>query len=237
MINYENVRQEHNALDGKALLEPLIKQIFPGRIALVSSFGAESAILLHMISEIDPATPVIFLNTGKLFAETLLYRSQLTKRLGLTDVRIIEPEPEDIKSFDNNGTLWQSDVDTCCHIRKVLPLERALKGFHAWITGRKRFQGGIRTSLEQVETADWRLKVNPLANWTEEQISDYMTAHDLPPHPMVADGYPSIGCMPCTIPANEKDARSGRWANQEKTECGIHWSANGRRVAVSPRAF
>ena len=233
MINFEAVKTDYHGLSGQAVLEPLIKDIFPGRIALVSSFGAESAVLLHMISEIDKSTPVIFLNTGKLFAETLVFQTQLTKRLGLTDVRVIEPAKSDLEAYDAQGKLWESDTDACCHIRKVLPLERALQGFQAWITGRKRSQGGIRSELPLLETADWRLKVNPLAGWSPAQIEDYLTEHDLPHHPLVAEGYRSIGCIPCTIPAGGNDARSGRWANQEKVECGIHWSANGKPMAIS----
>lgn len=227
MINFKTIESDFESLSGKALLEPLIKDIFPGRIALVSSFGAESAVLLHMVAEIDKATPVVFLNTGKLFGETLAYRTQLTKKLGLTDVRVIEPEQQDLFDYDPKGELWQSSTDACCHIRKVLPLERALHGFQAWITGRKRYQGGIRKKLPVVETADWRVKVNPLAEWGQDKLDAYLDAHDLPRHPLVAEGYPSIGCIPCTIPADASDARSGRWANQDKTECGIHWSANG----------
>jgi len=233
MINFETVKTDYHGQSAQDVLKSLIKDIFPGRIAMVSSFGAESAVLLHMVSEIDKTTPVIFLNTGKLFAETLVFQTQLSKRLGLTDVRVIDPAKSDLDTYDEQGNLWESDTDACCHIRKVLPMEEALKGFQAWITGRKRFQGGIRTELPMLETADWRLKVNPLAGWPPEQVEDYLTKHDLPRHPLVAEGYRSIGCIPCTIPAGGSDARSGRWANQEKVECGIHWSANGKPTALS----
>jgi phosphoadenosine phosphosulfate reductase len=230
MIGFDALKSEFEALDGATLLGPLIREVFPGRIALVSSFGAESAVLLHMVSEIDPKTPVIFLNTGKLFRETLDYQRELTKRLALQDVRVVEPLPADVQFLDKDGELWRRSVDACCQFRKVEPLERALAGFQAWITGRKRFQGGIRKTLDPLEHADWRFKVNPLVGWSEDRIDEYMQTHDLPRHPLVAEGYPSIGCKPCTIPANGTDARSGRWAEQEKTECGIHWSANGTPV-------
>ena len=193
------------------------------QVALVSSFGAESAVLLHMVSQLNPQTPVLFLDTGMLFGQTLDYRQQLAARLGLTDVRDLRPRFEDLAVGDPNAELWKTDTDACCHIRKVLPLDRALAGFGGWITGRKRFQGGDRLRLRVVERADGQIKFNPLANWTKEQIEAYAAEHDLPPHPLVAFGYPSIGCWPCTQPVEEgQDERAGRWAGQDKTECGIH---------------
>jgi phosphoadenosine phosphosulfate reductase len=193
------------------------------RLALVSSFGAESAVLLHMAAEIDPDIAVLFLDTGMLFGQTLDYRKALAARLGLTDVRDLRPQYQDLATRDPSANLWRTDTDACCHIRKVLPLERALGDFDGWITGRKRFQGGDRLRLQVVEHAGGKLKVNPLANWTKEQITAYADRHDLPPHPLVEFGYPSIGCWPCTQPVEKgQDERSGRWAGSEKTECGIH---------------
>ncbi|QPC45009.1 phosphoadenylyl-sulfate reductase [Kaustia mangrovi] len=234
MIRYDLVIRRYGELSGAALLAPLIQEVFPGRIALVSSFGAESAVLLHMISEIDRATPVVFLDTGKLFPETLLYRDRLIARLGLTDVRSIGPEAHETPALDPDGTLWQSAPDACCHFRKVVPLERALRGFTAWITGRKRMHGGERAVLPMLETADWRLKANPLADWSAEDIAGYMEHHGLPGHPLTAVGYRSIGCMPCTRPVTDnEDARAGRWSGLDKSECGIHWTANGRPIRVA----
>jgi phosphoadenosine phosphosulfate reductase len=193
------------------------------RIALVSSFGAESAVLLHMAAQIDPDISVIFLDTGMLFGQTLDYRKQLAQRLGLTGVRDQRPQFQDLAMNDPEADLWKRDTDACCQIRKVLPLDRALAGFEGWITGRKRFQGGDRIRLNVVERGEKQIKFNPLANWTKEQLDAYAAEHDLPPHPLVALGYPSIGCWPCTRPVEEgEDARSGRWAGSEKTECGIH---------------
>ena len=193
------------------------------RIALVSSFGAESAVLLHMAAQIDPGVTVLFLDTGMLFGQTLDYRKQLAARLGLTNVRDHRPQFQDIALHDAGADLWKTDTDACCHIRKVLPLERALDGFEGWITGRKRFQGGDRLRLHVVERGETQIKFNPLANWTKAQLDAYAAEHDLPAHPLVAFGYPSIGCWPCTRPVEEgEDARAGRWAGSEKTECGIH---------------
>ena len=235
-IAFNNLN-EYEGLDGSALLRILIRDVFPARIALVSSFGAESAILLHMVSQIDPQTPVIFLDTGKLFEETLDHRDRLIGRLGLTDVRSIQPLQSDLRNLDPSDTLWQHNPDLCCTIRKVEPLERALQGFQAWVTGRKRFHGGSREALPQIELADWRIKVNPLANWSHDRVSDYLARHDLPAHPLVAAGFPSIGCIPCTSPASgEPGTRDGRWAGQGKTECGIHWAANGKPMRTAALA-
>jgi phosphoadenosine phosphosulfate reductase len=196
---------------------------FGGRIALVSSFGAESAVLLHMISRIDPATPVLFLDTGQLFAQTLDYRRSLATRLGLTDVRDLRPAFADLSVTDPRGDLWRTDTDACCQIRKVVPLDAALSGFDAWITGRKRFHGGDRLRLQVEERTPTHVKFNPLANWSRADLDTYAAAHDLPPHPLVEFGYASVGCWPCTQPVAESDdVRAGRWVGQDKTECGIH---------------
>ncbi len=208
----------------ESVLESAVRDRFNGTIALVSSFGTESAILLHMISEIDKATPVIFLDTGKLFPETLAYRDQLIERLGLTGVRSVRPSGAQLAAWDPDGQLWEKDVDLCCAIRKTNPLDAALDGFSAWITGRKRAQGGTRSQLNLVETGpDGRITVNPLAHWDDEMIEAYFQAHDLPHHPLQAQGYTSIGCATCTArPRAGADKRSGRWAGLDKTECGIH---------------
>jgi len=199
---------------------------FPGRIAAVSSFGTESAVLLHLLAGIDPAVPVIFLDTGKLFAETLAYRDALIQRLGLTDIRVAHPDPVRLAQTDPSGTLWASDPDLCCWNRKVEPLEVALSGFAAWITGRKRLHGGERRGLDMVDAGqDGRIKVNPLATWSNDDITRYFAAHDLPRHALEAKGYRSVGCIPCTRAVAPGEApRAGRWAGSSKTECGIHRS-------------
>jgi phosphoadenosine phosphosulfate reductase len=208
----------------ECVLEEMILERFPGKIALVSSFGTESAILLHMIAQIDKATPVIFLDTGKLFAETLDYRDDLVARLGLTGVRNIRPSGAQLAAWDPDGKLWQKDVDLCCAIRKTNPLDEALEGFDSWITGRKRSQGGTRAALNLVEAGpDGRVTVNPLAFWDDAKIDAYFTRHKLPRHPLQAEGFTSIGCATCTArPAPGEDKRAGRWAGLDKTECGIH---------------
>lgn len=196
---------------------------FGERLALVSSFGAESAVLLDLVAKVDRSIPVLFLDTGMLFGQTLDYRKTLAKRLGLTDVRDLRPAYQDLATADPQAKLWQTDTDACCHVRKVLPLDRALADFDAWITGRKRFHGGDRLSLPVVEDSDSHVKFNPLANWTKADLDAYMIEQDLPAHPLVEQGFPSIGCWPCTRPVEDSDdVRAGRWAGSEKTECGIH---------------
>lgn len=210
-------------LEGEALLRPLIERELAGRIALVSSFGAEAIVLLDLVARIDPHTPVIFLDTGKHFPETLAYRDQVIVRLGLKDVRTVHPSTLDLDAEDPKGTLWQRDPDRCCYLRKVLPLETALRDFDAWINGRKRYHGEARESLGLLELVDGKIKVNPLANWTASDIARILAERGLPQHPLVADGYRSIGCAPCTSrTAPGQGARSGRWAERLKTECGIH---------------
>ncbi len=209
--------------DAAAVIAVAANELYPGRVALVSSFGAESAVLLHLLSEVDRSVPVIFLDTGRLFAETLEYRSKLVAHLGLTDVRSVTPEPERLLDKDPHRALWMTDPDLCCHIRKTEPLARALRGFDAWLTGRKRFQNSARAGLRLFEADGERIKINPLANWAAGDLTAHMERHDLPAHPLVERGYPSIGCEPCTSRvAPGEHARSGRWRGVDKTECGIH---------------
>jgi len=231
--NEEPVLDDLNALyegmSAQDILRHAIEEQFVDRITIVSSFGAESVILLHMISEIDPRLPVIMLNTGKLFGETLRYRDRLQERLGLMDVRAIGPDPRELEAEDAKGGLWQRDTDACCDLRKVRPQARAIEGFDALITGRKRFQTGTRAQMQIIEKdTDGRYKINPLANWGLDALKAYIETHNLPRHPLVKDGYLSIGCMPCTDRVEEGgDYRSGRWADSDKDECGIHLNVDG----------
>jgi phosphoadenosine phosphosulfate reductase len=193
------------------------------QLAAVSSFGTESAALLKVMAEVDPAIPVIFLDTGWLFEETLAYRDTLIAKLGLSDVRSIKPLEQALSHQDPDRELWFSDPDACCRIRKVEPLKRALAPFRGWINGRKRFQGGLRTDIPVVEDDGTRLKFNPFANVSREQIEAIYRLAELPPHPLAAMGYLSVGCMPCTSRTSpDEDVRAGRWRGRAKTECGIH---------------
>jgi phosphoadenosine phosphosulfate reductase len=193
------------------------------RLALVSSFGTQSAALLKVMADVDPAIPVVFLDTGWLFEETLAYRDALIATLGLRDVRSIKPAAEALQRQDPERELWFSDPDACCRIRKVEPLARALAPFDAWINGRKRFQGGARAAIEVVEADGFRLKFNPFANVSRRDIEAIYQRAKLPPHPLAAAGFLSVGCMPCTSRTSpDEDLRAGRWRGRPKTECGIH---------------
>jgi phosphoadenosine phosphosulfate reductase len=206
----------------RTILEAAVES-FGDRLALVSSFGAESAVLLDLAAKVKPDIPVLFLDTGMLFGQTLDYRRSLAAQLGLKDVRDLRPHYQDLATEDPEAKLWQTDTDACCHLRKVVPLELALEDFDAWITGRKRFHGGDRLSLPVVEQSGRHVKFNPLANWTKADLDAYAAEQGLPAHPLVAQGFPSIGCWPCTQPAEDgDDVRAGRWAGSQKTECGIH---------------
>jgi phosphoadenosine phosphosulfate reductase len=217
-----NHRYKHHA--ATEVLEHALSDPQVGRTALVSSFGAESVVLLHMVALVDRTTPVLFIDTRMLFDETLAYQQEVADKLGLTDVRRIRASHLDLHGGDRDATLHQRDTDACCALRKTVPLERALDGFDAWITGRKRFQSGSRATLEFFEDeAGKRLKINPLAHWAPGDVQDYMINNRLPRHPLVAKGYPSIGCAPCTSKvAPGEDARAGRWRGNDKEECGIH---------------
>jgi len=207
------------------IIAAALRAVGRDRLALVSSFGTESAALLKVMADVDPSIPVIFLDTGWLFEETLAYRETLIEALGLRDVRSIKPSQTALDASDPHRELWFSDPDACCRIRKVEPLARALQPFDAWINGRKRFQGGARTAIAAVENDGMRLKFNPFANVSREEIAAIYAEAKLPPHPLAASGYLSVGCTPCTSrTAPDEYARAGRWRGRAKTECGIHTS-------------
>ena len=214
---------EFAGIDTPELMRAAITDLFPGRIALVSSFGADSAVLLHMAALIDKAMPVLFIDTQVLFEETLAYRDKLVAHLGLTNVITVAPKPVLLAEEDPENFLWASNPDRCCEIRKVLPLAEALEGYDAWITGRKRYQGQARVALALFDSEGGRIKVNPLAHWTAAKITGYLDAFALPRHPLVAKNYFSIGCIPCTSPVKPgEDPRAGRWRGHAKVECGLH---------------
>lgn len=221
--------RHHSAI---SVLDHALRDPEIGQLALVSSFGAESVVLLHMVSVARRETPVIFIDTEMLFTETLVYQQELAERLALQDLRIIRAAPKSLAAQDPDDRLHQRNIDACCALRKIEPLQRALEGFDGWITGRKRYQSGSRATLDffEVEEGTDRIKVNPLAHWDRADLQTYIEENRLPRHPLVARGYPSIGCMPCTTPVRpDEDQRSGRWRDQDKTECGIHL-VNGRMV-------
>ena len=225
-----NARARH--FDAREVLRTALDDPETGELALVSSFGAESVVLLHLLALTDPRVPVLFIDTRLLFPETLSYQQEVAAHLGLRDVRVLRTDAARIAREDPDGALRTRDTDACCALRKTEPLERALSGFDGWITGRKRYQSPGRADLPffEAEATRGRIKVNPLAGWQPEDVRAHMAQHDLPRHPLVARGYPSIGCWPCTSQVAEgEDARAGRWRGEDKDECGIHF-VDGRAV-------
>jgi phosphoadenylyl-sulfate reductase (thioredoxin) len=223
----ERLNREHRDGSAEDILQAAM-EAFPGRIAMLSSFGAEAAAGLHVLSRVDASTPVLFIDTDRHFAQTLTYRHALATKLGLSNVRVLTPERAE--EADPKGDLWRTNPDLCCTVRRVRPLREVAGDYDALITGRKRFHGGARMRLKPFELLDGQVRVNPLANWSQEQLDAYFEANTLPRHPLVQGGYASIGCWPCTEPSRSaEDVRSGRWAGTEKVECGIHmpsrWAA------------
>jgi phosphoadenosine phosphosulfate reductase len=212
------------ALSGEALLKAVLKERSL-KVAVSSSFGTESAVLLDMVASINPATPVITVDTGRLFAETIAYREALTKHLDLLDVRVVRPAESLVANMDPDGMLYQSNPDACCQARKVMPYAMAVAGFDILITGRKRYHGDVRQDLDVVDLSGAHVKVNPLVHFSATDIEATLNSRKLPRHPLAEAGYPSIGCQPCThMSCPSKGVRSGRWSGHKKTECGIHTS-------------
>lgn len=223
----ESLIADYGHLNSLDLLDAMINKVFKDNIALVSSFGSESIVLLDMVAQVNPATPVIFLNTQKLFGETVRYRDKVAEKLGLINIITVKPDPENIASEDKNGLLWTRDTDACCDLRKVRPLALAMNEYGAWITGRKRFQTTDRGNIPLIEQDGSKIKINPLAHWNQDELDQIIEKKGLPKHPLIAQGYPSIGCMPCTLRVESgQDRRMGRWSGQDKTECGIHIGEN-----------
>lgn len=222
------LESRYGRLEPELIIELALDRFFPEQITAISSFGADSAVLLHMIAEIDRSLPIVFLDTGKHFDETLQFRDDLASDLGLTDLRIISPDRAKLENSDPSDDLHLRDADACCAIRKVEPMNRAVEPFDAWFTGRKRFQSTTRGNLPVFEAVGRRIRINPIVCFSATDIESYLNIHGLRRHPLVANGYLSIGCQPCTVPvATGADIRSGRWANTTKTECGIHIRADG----------
>lgn len=231
-----DLKEHHTGRSARDVLEDLHKSTFEGRIGLVSSFGTEAAILLHMMSRIDPEIPIIFLDTLKHFPETLEYRDSLIDELGLLNVQTVAPHSDALKADDPDGFLHVRNPDLCCHVRKSVPMLKSLRNLSCWITGRKRQQAATRSSLELFEVQDRWIKVNPLIDWTSAEVDEYFEKYRLTRHPLQAKGYPSIGCSVCTKPvATGEDLRAGRWADRDKTECGIHFVNGQISRTASPK--
>ncbi|MGB7288281.1 MAG: phosphoadenylyl-sulfate reductase [Salaquimonas sp.] len=216
------------------MLRMSLKGNLCGKTAVVSSFGAESAILLHLVSRIAPDAPVLFVDTKMMFQETLDYQIELAGKFGLSNVSIVSADQVELRRNDVFGRLHKNDPDACCNLRKTKPLERALASFDAWISGRKRHQSQSRVTMKPMEVDEsGKVKLNPMLHWDHDDIKAYFDLYHLPCHPLTSKGFTSIGCAPCTAkPLEGQDARSGRWQGQEKTECGIH-VVNGKIIRQS----
>ena len=216
-------------VDAATMLRELFAEQTLGRVAVVSSFGTESAVLLHLVTTADPSTRVIFVDTLKMFAETLAYRQMLIERLNIADSLVVTPDAAVLAARDANELRWSFDPDGCCDIRKVEPMKRAKEGLDTWISGRKAFQSVTRANLPRFEIEDGRLKLNPLGDWVKANLDAYFERHALPRHPLEAKGYLSVGCEPCTSTvAPGEDPRAGRWRGWDKSECGIHTPGDGK---------
>jgi len=227
-FNLEKINQELEGKKPEEIVAWTIRE-FSGRIAATSSFGPESGVLLHMVSRIDPAVPILFLETGYHFPETLEYQATLTKLFGLINVIDLKADPkrkaEVVKQYE--GVPYEKNPDLCCQINKVEPIDLALKDYDAWMSGIRRHQTDFRKSVrifEEYKKGDSELfKISPLANLTSRELWWYLKEHRIPKHPLYDKGYLSVGCWPCTRPVQDgDDERSGRWAGKAKTECGIH---------------
>jgi len=221
-------------MSAQQILSRLLHGGVAGRVAVISSFGAEAACLLSLVASKDPSTPVVFLDTRKHFSETLSYVDDLMDRLGLTTLVRARPSMKHLGVDDPDGDLHRRDPDRCCYLRKTLPMVGVLNNFDCVLTGRKRFQTSDRAQMDIVEVQETWLRVNPLHDWSHEQVTAYLEEHEILQHPLVARGYPSIGCEPCTQPSS--DVRGGRWAGTEKTECGIHITTDGKIARMAGKA-
>lgn len=223
-LRAQDVQAQYVGLSAEASLQKALLEDFKGGIVLTSSMGIDSSVLLHMISKIDKNLPILFLETGKHFKETLAYRDHLVETLGLTNFQNITPDDAEVEAEDPQGNLSQLNKDGCCDLRKVRPLDRVAKKYKVRITGRKRFQTRERANMEILEGNGEDMRLNPLAYWSAKDVTGYMRKHDLPPHPLLSFGFLSVGCAPCTTRVNEgEDPRAGRWRDAEKDECGIHF--------------
>ena len=225
--NADALNARFAGFDTLTMLRTLLAEGILGETAVVSSFGTESAVLLHLVAQASRDVPVVLVDTLKMFPETLAYRDQLMALLGFRNVRTVEPNALLLEAKDAKGMRWSYDPDGCCEIRKVEPLARAKQGLDSWISGRKAFQSHTRQNIARFEIEDGRLKLNPLGNWVKADLEAYFAEHALPRHSLEEHGYPSVGCLPCTskvLPG--EDSRAGRWRGWEKVECGIHVPIN-----------
>ena len=214
-------------LEAKSPQEVLVKAVenYAGGLVLASSFGAEDVVLIDMLHKLAPTMPVFYLDTNKHFTETYATRDKLQERYSTTFIQVLPKLTLAEQASAHGDNLWEKDPNLCCQIRKVEPLQRVLSGYQAWITGIRREQSPTRANAKKVEWDEKfnLVKFNPLADWTDGQVWEYIHANDVPYNPLHDNNYPSIGCSVCTRAVRHgQDPRAGRWAGFEKTECGLH---------------
>ena len=224
-LDVEKWNESFETKKPQEIIEWAVREFMP-KVAMTSSFGPESGVLLHMTSRVDPAVPVLFLETGFHFPETLGYKKQLVEMFGLKNVIDLKADPARRAKLveDYQGVPYEKNPDLCCQIHKVEPLDEALKGYDAWMSGIRRHQTDFRKSVRILELYEGGIyKISPLVNMTSRDTWWYLKEHNIPQHPLYEKGYLSIGCWPCTRPIQAgDDERSGRWAGKAKKECGIH---------------
>jgi phosphoadenosine phosphosulfate reductase len=200
-------------------------ETFGSRLTMATAFGPEGCVILHMLSEIDPSIRVFNLDTGYQFAETLELRDRIARRYGI-EVELVRPEETvEVYELRNGGPVYSTDPDRCCRERKLVPLRRAVEGYDAWISAIRADQSAHRAKASVVgwDAKFDLVKINPLLSWTKRDVWAFIVANDVPYNPMHDQGFPSIGCWPCTRAVGQgADERAGRWAGQAKTECGLH---------------
>jgi phosphoadenosine phosphosulfate reductase len=209
-------------------------ETFDHKVATSSSFQTQSVPLLHIISRVCPEMPVIFIDTGFHFPETLTFRDKLKESYGL-NIKVMHPVIEQSQLFERYGEgLYRRDPDLCCNINKVEPMRRATSMLQALVSGIRRDQTNHRKILNVFEAQPMGLlRIHPLINWTQDDVWEYIHKHKLLFHPLFSKGYLSIGCAPCTRPVDDReDERAGRWAGKDKTECGLHldWGDNASKI-------
>lgn len=207
----------------KEIIEWTVDRYSP-YIAMSSSFQTQSMPLLHIMSQIAPDMPIFFIDTGYHFWETLMFRERLAEEWKLNIVDLYRDSRWDVFVHQRMRSLPLEDPNLCCFMHKVQPMQKALKGYKAWISGIRRDQTSVRAHAKILEMQeDGLLKINPLLNWTKKDVQNYIEEHNLPKHPLFERGYRSVGCAPCTIAIGvNDDERSGRWAGKGKVECGLH---------------
>lgn len=235
----EQFSKEFETKTPQEIIEWAVDRFSP-RMAMSSSFQTQSMPLLHMVAQITSEVPIFFLDTGYHFWETLEFREKISAEWKLKIVDLYRDSRWDIFAHQNTRSMPVEDPNLCCYLHKVEPMQNALKGYKAWISGIRRDQTTVRAKAHFLELQeDGLLKINPMLNWTKADVNHYIEEYQLPQHPLLKKGYRSVGCAPCTIAIGVNDnERAGRWAGREKLECGLHTDMFSKKdIAESKNEF